>query len=191
MGVNDHDNQIHIIDFGLVKIYRDPKTCLHIPYKSNCNLMGTTSYALINNHLGVVQSRCDDLESIAYVLLFFIRGSLPWVAKPAGNKQQWDTTLQTKLNTPIDILCSTCPVEFGIFLGYTRALRFEDKPDYTYIHKLFCDLFVREGYHHGHPFTGYVIGNSTDKQSTIIRAGTKNIGRQVPESGRQLTSGRI
>ena len=155
------------------------------------NLMGTTSYASINNHLGVVQSHRDDLESIAYVLLFFICGSLPWVAEPAGNKQQWDTTLQTKLNTPIDILCSTCPVEFSIFLGYTCALHFEDKPDYAYIHKLFCYLFVCEGYRHGHPFAGYVIGNSTDKQSAIIRAGTKNIGQRVLESGRQLTSGRI
>ena len=191
MGVNNHDNQVHIIDFGLTKIYKDPKTCLHIPYKSNCNLMGTTSYASINNHLGVAQSCHDDLESIAYVLLFFIRGSLPWVAEPAGNKQQQDTTPQTKLNTPINILCSTCLVEFGIFLGYTYALHFKDKPDYAYICKLSCDLFVREGYCHGHPFTGYVIGNNTDKQSVIVRAGTKNIGQWVLESGRQLTSGRI
>jgi hypothetical protein len=153
--------------------------------------METTSYASINNHLGIAQSCRDDLESIAYVLLFFICGSLPWVAEPAGNKQQRDTTLQTKLNTPIDILCSMCPVEFSIFLGYTRALRFEDKPDYAYICKLFHDLFVREGYCHGHPFAGYVIGNSTDKQSAIIRAGTKNVGRRVPGSGRQHTRGRI
>jgi hypothetical protein len=70
-------------------------------------------------------------------------------------------------------------------------LHFEDKPDYAYICKLFRDLFVREGYHHSHPFAGYVIGNSTNKQSAIIRAGTKNVGWRAPGSGRQHTSGRM
>ena len=186
MGVSNHDDQIYIIDFGLAKRYRDLKTRLHIPCKSNCNLTGTTSYASINNHLGITQSHCDDLESIAYVLLLFICGSLPWhVIEPAINKRQCDTTLQTKLDMPVDVLCSACPIEFSIFLSYTRTLGFEDKPDYAYIRRLFCDPFVREGYRHGHPFAGYVIGKSANKQSAIIRAGTKNGGQL--ESGTQHT----
>jgi len=101
MGIGEHDNQVYLIDFGLARRYRDPKTRLHISSKEKCNLTGTAPYASINNHLGVEQSRRDDLESIAYVLIYFLRGSLPWLdAKPTAEGQQQDITLQMKMNTP-------------------------------------------------------------------------------------------
>jgi serine/threonine protein kinase len=67
-----------LIDFGLSKKYRDPKTHQHIPYKENKNLTGTARYASINAHLGIEQSRRDDLEAVGYVLLYFVQGFLPW-----------------------------------------------------------------------------------------------------------------
>ncbi|KAG8729437.1 serine/threonine protein kinase [Ceratobasidium sp. 414] len=54
--------------------------------------------------------------------------------------------MEKKMTTPTDLLCRGFPNEFGIFLNYCRALRFDDKPDYSYLCKLFRDLFVREGY---------------------------------------------
>ena len=67
MGIGKRGNQVNVIDFGLAKKFRDPKTHLHIPYRENKNLTGMAHYTSINTHLGVEQARQDDLKSLAYV----------------------------------------------------------------------------------------------------------------------------
>lgn len=98
--------KVHIIDFGLAKKYRDPKSHIHIPYRENKNLTGTARYASINTHLGIEQSRRDDMESLGYVLMYFLRGSLPWQGlKAATKRQKYEKISEKKLSTPIDVLC--------------------------------------------------------------------------------------
>ena len=139
IGCGDQSNVIYLIDYGLCRKYRDPKTLNHIPYKENKNLTGTARYVSINTHLGIEQSRRDDLESIGYVLVYFLKGTLPWQGiKAAGDK--YSKIMEKKLQIPTEVLCKGLPDEISIFLNYSKTLRFEDKPDYDFCRGLFVKL---------------------------------------------------
>ncbi|KAL6499548.1 Casein kinase 1-like protein 11 [Orobanche gracilis] len=172
MGLGRKANQVYIIDFGLAKKYRDLQTHKHIPYRENKNLTGTARYASANTHLGVEQSRRDDLESLGYVLMYFLRGSLPWQGLKAGTKKQkYDKISEKKMLTPIEVLCKSYPAEFISYFHYCRSLRFEDKPDYSYLKRLFRDLFIREGYQFDYVFDWTIlkypqIGSSSRTRNT-------------------------
>jgi len=147
IGRDKYSNLVYIIDFGLAKKFRDPKTHQHIPYNELRNLTGTARYASVNTHLGIEQSRRDDLESLGFVLIYLLKGSLPWQGLRATNKREkYEYISEKKICTSVDILCKGLPIEFGIYLNYCRSLRFEDKPDYYYIRRLFRELFFRQGY---------------------------------------------
>ncbi|KAF9673574.1 hypothetical protein SADUNF_Sadunf10G0038300 [Salix dunnii] len=152
------ETQVYIIDYGLGKKYRDLQTHKHISYRENKNLTGTARYASVNTHLGVEQSRRDDLESLGYVLMYFLRGSLPWQGLKAGTKKQkYDKISEKKMLTPVEVLCKNYPSEFTSYFHYCRSLRFEDKPDYSYLKRLFRDLFIREGYQFDYVFDWTIL----------------------------------
>ncbi|CAN1232082.1 Casein kinase 1-like protein 10, partial [Linum grandiflorum] len=175
--------QVYVIDYGLAKKYRDLKTHKHIPYRENKNLTGTARYASVNTHMGVEQSRRDDLESLGYVLMYFLRGSLPWQGLKAGTKKQkYDRISEKKMLTPIEVnaqtvLCKSYPSEFTSYFHYCRSLRFEDKPDYAYLKKLYRDLFVREGYQFDYIFDWTILKypqiGSTSRHRVSGKSGTK------------------
>uniref|UniRef100_A0A8C5P217 non-specific serine/threonine protein kinase n=1 Tax=Jaculus jaculus TaxID=51337 RepID=A0A8C5P217_JACJA len=128
---------IHIIDFGLAKEYIDPETKKHIPYKEHKSLTGTARYMSINAHLGKEQSRRDDLEALGHMVMYFLRGSLPWQGLKADTlKERYQKIGDTKRATPIEVLCENFP-EMATYLRY---------PDYDYLRKLSTDLFDRKGY---------------------------------------------
>lgn len=134
-------NLIHVVDFGMAKQYRDPKTKQHIPYRERKSLSGTARYMSINTHLGREQSRRDDLEALGHVFMYFLRGSLPWQGlKAATNKQKYEKIGEKKQTTPIKDLCEGYPEEFGIYLNYVRKLGFEETPDYDFLRDLFSKV---------------------------------------------------
>ncbi|KAL3825305.1 hypothetical protein ACJIZ3_021334 [Penstemon smallii] len=181
MGLGRRANQVYIIDFGLAKKYRDSSNHQHIPYRENKNLTGTARYASMNTHLGIEQSRRDDLESLGYVLMYFLRGSLPWQGLKAGNKKQkYEKISEKKVSTSIESLCRGFPTEFASYFHYCRSLRFEDKPDYAYLKRLFRDLFIREGFQFDYVFDWTILKY---QQSQISAAPSRALG---PSAGMSL-----
>ena len=136
---------VHAIDFGLAKKYRDPRSHEHIPYRENKNLTGTARYASINTHVGIEPSRRDDLESLGYVLMYLARGSLPWQGLKADTKaKKYERIKKRKMETSAATLCDGFAPEFRRYFEYCRSLRFDDRPDYAYLRKLFLDVYKRE-----------------------------------------------
>ena len=86
VGVRKNRHKIFIFDLGLSKRYL-LKEGQHIPYKEGKDLTGTARYASITTHRGCEQGRRDDLESLGYVLMYFLRGRLPWQSLPAKTKK--------------------------------------------------------------------------------------------------------
>jgi len=145
VGLGKEEHMIYISDLGLAKRYMIHGN--HIPYKDNTDISGTTRYVSINMHLGIEQGRRDDLESLLYVLLYFLKGSLPWqYIKPNNDKDMDELIMEKKFNIPVETLCKGLPPEFETFLNYCRNLRFEDEPDYDYLRGLFSTLFKNSGY---------------------------------------------
>lgn len=131
------DNLIYIVDFGMAKSYRDPRTLQHIPYKEKKSLSGTARYMSINTHLGREQSRRDDLEALGHVFIYFLRGSLPWQGlKAASNKEKYERIGLKKQDISIAELCNGLPEEFAQYLAYARTLKFEATPDYSMLRDL-------------------------------------------------------
>ncbi|ESW07517.1 hypothetical protein PHAVU_010G136500 [Phaseolus vulgaris] len=167
MGLGRRANQVYVIDFGLAKKYRDTTTHQHIPYRENKNLTGTARYASMNTHLGIEQSRRDDLESLGYVLMYFLRGSLPWQGLKAGTKKQkYEKISEKKVTTSIESLCRGYPSEFASYFHYCRSLRFDDKPDYAYLKRLLRDLFIREGFQFDYVFDWTILKYQQSQSAT-------------------------
>lgn len=154
MGCQEKEQGLcHLIDFGLSKKYLQPDGT-HIEHVTDKKkITGTARYVSVNTHVGHEQARRDDLESLAYLLLYFLRGSLPWQNMRAQTKEERNEKIkEKKMSTSIEALCRGFPVEFAQFLAYTRALSFEQMPDYNYLKGLLHKVFIREEYVDDHMY---------------------------------------
>ncbi|XP_023170044.1 casein kinase I [Drosophila hydei] len=136
--------RVHLIDFGLAKKYWDPITHVHIPYRENSCLTGTARYASIAAHEGLEQSRRDDLISVGYVLLYFLRGNLPWQGLVASTKhEKYQAIYAMKCSISNEVLCQNYPSEFTMYMNYCHKLSFDAKPDYNKLRKMFRQLSIK------------------------------------------------
>jgi len=134
-GVGDKANELYMIDFGLSKQYYDEG---HIKLRTRLSLTGTARFASIHALAGLEQSRRDDLEAIGHMLLFLVRGSLPWSGLEAKTKEEkWRKIWQKKQEVPLSTLCGGFPDAFEGYLAYCRSLGFVERPDYDMLRRLF------------------------------------------------------
>ena len=136
-------NKIFIADFGIAKEYKSSRG-EHIPFCDKQRAAGSVMYASKAYHKHYEQSRRDDLESIGYVILYFLRGSLPW-----QRFMTWDTNvfvnkiMQEKIEITVDELCEGQPSELKEFMNYVRNLEFIARPDYKFMIGLFQGCMKR------------------------------------------------
>ena len=128
---------IYIIDFGLSKKYIDPKTGCHIPFSIGNLFVGNYKFASIHSHLRYEKGRKDDIESLGYMLVYFLNGLLPWQGLKIENHIERNLTIHNMKSTiSINNLCLGLPIQIRDFILYSRALKFMDRPDYNYLKSL-------------------------------------------------------
>ena len=141
MGIKEKNQNLYILDFGLAKKYRSSKNLVQYPLIKKKKLTGTARYASINALEEYEQSRRDDLESVSYVLMYFLRGNLPWQGlKVKVKEERYQKILEKKKGTTSEELCKGFPKEFSMFVSYSRNLGYYDEPKYKKLRKMFLNL---------------------------------------------------
>ncbi|KAG2722855.1 hypothetical protein I3843_02G124200 [Carya illinoinensis] len=130
------EKKLFLVDLGLATRWRDSGTGMHVEYDQRPDVFrGTVRYASVHAHLGRTGSRRDDLESLAYQLVFLLRGRLPWQGYQGENKGF--LVCKKKMATSPETLCSFCPPPFRQFVELVVNLRFDEEPNYAKYISLF------------------------------------------------------
>ena len=141
MGRNEVNGTLYLIDFGLAKKFRSSRTLKQYPLIKRKSLTGTARYASINALQGYEQSRRDDLESAGYVLMYFLRGDLPWQnIKIKGKKDKYARICNKKKEVSSQELCKNFPIEFAQILDYFKNLGYTEDPNYEMCCKKMVDV---------------------------------------------------
>ena len=145
MGANENNAHLYLLDFGLAKKYRSSRTLIQYPLIKKKKLTGTARYASIHALEELEQSRRDDLESVGYVLMYFLRGALPWQGLKIKSKDdRYKIILAKKKETSSEELCKGFPEEFREFVEYTRNLDYMEQPDYDMLRNKFVNLVTKK-----------------------------------------------
>jgi len=166
-GRGTNENILYLLDFGLAKKYRSSKNLQQFPFRTGKKLTGTARYASINALSGCSQSRRDDLESVGYVLMYLLRGSLPWQGlKVYGKEDKYQKILQKKKDTPVEDLCKSFPNEFAEFIVYVKKLSYTDDPDYNYLRGLLEKIMKDNKYESDNVWDWTKIETKSEKVKT-------------------------
>ena len=147
IGRGENEHIIYLIDFGLAKRYREEYTNFHIPLRQNIKLTGTIRYASCNALNKKELSRRDDMESIGYLLIYLLKGSLPWQGLKIKQKsEKYSKIKELKMSLEPEKLCEDLPDEFKEYIESVKNLEFEEEPDYGRFINMFTELFKKKEY---------------------------------------------
>ncbi|XP_037932254.1 casein kinase I-like [Teleopsis dalmanni] len=154
IGLDNKSHLLYLIDFGLAKFYKESNR----KYPFRKNFVGNVRYASLNAVRKVEQSRRDDLEAVAYMILYFYYGKLPWQGlKAATENEKLEKVAELKLKTPIHQLCKGLPPEFAAYLTYCRKLRYDETPDYKYLRRMFHKLMKNLCYKYDYMYDWVIL----------------------------------
>ena len=139
LGRGDQNGFVHLLDFGISKVYKDDNG-RHIPFREGKPFIGTTRYASVAAHRGIEISRKDDLESLGFVSVFLLKGVLPWQNLNVSEKEKNKKVGDMKQSLTPDKLCDDLPEEFKHYFNYLKSLKFSEEPDYNFLRRLLLDI---------------------------------------------------
>lgn len=147
IGKGENEHIIYLIDYGLAKRYREEYTNFHIPLRQNIKLTGTIRYASCNAINKKELSRRDDMESIGYLLIYLLKGSLPWQGLKIKQKsEKYSKIREIKMTIETNKLCEGLPEEFGEYIDLVKNLEFEEEPDYSRYINMFNELIQKKNF---------------------------------------------
>ena len=138
--------EVYLIDYGLAKSYVESDKKTHAPFIQNKSLKGTVRYSSINTHLGIDQSRRDDMQALGYILLYMLQGSLPWqnLMKNRDKKEAYHYIMLLKMKCNAETLTENVHPSIRIplmsYLLYVNSLMFHEEPKYAYCKSLFSSV---------------------------------------------------
>ncbi|KAJ8570510.1 hypothetical protein K7X08_037482 [Anisodus acutangulus] len=133
------EKKLYLVDLGLASRWKDAASGLHVEYDQRPDILrGTIRYASVHAHLGRTGSRRDDLESLAYTLIFLIKGRLPWQGYQGDNKSF--LVCKKKMATSPELMCCFCPAPFKQFLETVTNMKFDEEPNYAKLISFFESL---------------------------------------------------
>lgn len=179
MGLGDNSHVVYMIDVGLAKPWR-LGTGQHVPYSENRTLTGTARYVSINCHRGIQQARRDDLESVSYLLIYFLRGSLPWQGlRFPKSDTRYEHICKVKVESSPAALAAGFPSQFGRFVEYAQGLQFDQEPDYESCVRLLAEVMHEA--HESFDFR-YEWNCGLHGREPMILEGTRNTNVSIPDS---------
>ena len=165
---NNDQRIIYIIDFGLSKKYRSDRTGNHIQFCITKKMNGTARYASTNSLRGVEISRRDDLECLAYMIIYFIMKKLPWQGVKANSLQnRYKKIYYMKKKLIYDENFKKLPKEIQEFYNDIKKLKFEEKPNYAKLKEYFYILLKKNGLEADNNFSWINRANLINKKEII------------------------
>ena len=187
-------NIIYLTEFGLCAKYCSSKTGKHILPGFRGTFTGTLRFSSANAQRGNQQSRRDDLESLGYTILFFMRGKLPWMNLEHINneKELYLKTYSMKKFITVERLCKGLPPEIAEYFKYVKLLKFQEEPNYDYLRNLFKDLLKKNGFEDYENLTfSWVVPSDLNKSKKMKRKAASPLGRLYHKIKNQIESHKV